>query len=65
VAGVVGGPRTHKTAGVLVPNVVAHEGPVVVASVKRDVLQATVRHRQTVAETSGGPLYGVAPRVHV
>jgi type IV secretion system protein VirD4 len=65
LAGVVGGPRTRKTAGVIVPNVAAHEGPVVVASVKRDVLQATVRHRQAVAETSGGPLYGVAPRVQV
>jgi hypothetical protein len=65
VAGVVGGPRTRKTAAVVVPNVAAHEGPVVVASAKRDVLQATVRHRQAVAETSGGPLYGVAPRVHV
>src|SRR5437764_4949409 len=31
VAGVVGGPRTSKTAGVIVPNVAAHKGPVVVA----------------------------------
>jgi hypothetical protein len=62
---VVGPPGTHKTAGVIVPNVAAHRGPVVATSVTRDVLRATARHRLALAETSGGPLYGVAPRVHV
>jgi hypothetical protein len=62
---IVGPAGSHKTAGFVVPNVAAHRGPVVAASVKRDLLQATVRHRRAVGETSGGPLYGVASRVHV
>ena len=63
--GIVGASATRKTPAVIVPNVAAHRGPVVETSVKRDVLRATVRHRRALAETSGGPLYGVAPRVHV
>lgn len=44
---VLGPPRSGKTSGVVVPNVLAARA-VVVASTKRDVLDATYRHRREV-----------------
>ncbi len=38
---VLGPPRSGKTSSIVVPNVLAADGPVVVASTKRDVLDAT------------------------
>lgn len=42
---VQGPPRSGKTTGFLVPSVLTHRGPVLVASSKPDIFQATVRHR--------------------
>ncbi len=44
---VIGPPRSGKTSGVIVPTVLAFDGPVVSASTKPDVLQATGAYRQT------------------
>lgn len=43
---VVGPPRSGKTSGVVVPNVLAAAGPVLSTSTKPDVLAATAAHRQ-------------------
>src|SRR5580658_1353693 len=42
---VLGPPRSGKTTSIVVPNVLAACGPVVVASTKRDILDATYRAR--------------------
>ncbi len=42
---VLGPPRSGKTTGKLVPSILTHRGPVVVASSKRDVFDLTVEHR--------------------
>jgi type IV secretory pathway TraG/TraD family ATPase VirD4 len=41
----LGPPRSGKTSGVIIPAVLAHEGPAVVASTKPDVARATARAR--------------------
>ena len=41
----VGPPRSGKTSGVIIPAVLAHEGPAVVTSTKPDVARATARAR--------------------
>jgi type IV secretion system protein VirD4 len=45
---VLGPPRSGKTSCIVVPNVLAANGPVVVASTKRDILDATWQSRQRV-----------------
>jgi type IV secretion system protein VirD4 len=42
---VLGPPRSGKTSSIVVPNVLAAAGPVVVASTKRDVVDATAQSR--------------------
>ena len=42
---VLGPPRSGKTRGVIIPNVAAWPGPVLVTSTRRDVLDATARWR--------------------
>lgn len=42
---VLGPPRAGKTSGVIIPTVLAHQGPAVVTSTKPDVLHATARVR--------------------
>ncbi len=42
---VLGPPRSGKTTGKLVPSILTHTGPLVVASSKPDVLAATAAHR--------------------
>lgn len=40
-----GAPRSGKTTGFLIPTVLTHRGPIVVASSKPDIFQATAAHR--------------------
>lgn len=40
----------HKTTGITIPAVLEWEGPVVVTSVKTDLLKATIRHRKDMGE---------------
>ena len=47
-----GAPRSGKTTGFLIPTVLTHRGPVVVASSKPDIFQATAAHR-----LSDGPVW--------
>lgn len=43
---VIGPPRSGKTTSIVVPNVMAAEGPVLSTSTKPDVLRATLAHRR-------------------
>ncbi|WP_159623736.1 type IV secretory system conjugative DNA transfer family protein [Ruania rhizosphaerae] len=47
-----GAPRSGKTSGFLIPTVLTHRGPIVVASSKPDIFQATAAHRR-----SDGPVW--------
>lgn len=49
---VLGPPRSGKTTSIVVPNVLAANGPVVVASTKRDILDATWEARRRVGQVA-------------
>jgi type IV secretion system protein VirD4 len=42
---VIAAPRTGKTAGIMIPAVLEHEGPLVTTSVRGDIADATLRRR--------------------
>ncbi len=51
---VIGPPRVGKTQGVLIPEAMLWDGPAVVASTKRDVIDATAASRRALADAHGG-----------
>lgn len=51
---VIGPPRVGKTQGVLIPEALLWDGAVVVASTKRDVVDATAASRRALANANGG-----------
>lgn len=70
--GIVGPPRVGKTAGLLIPQALLWDGPIVVASTKPDLIQATGDRREELAARHGGrvrlymptardPVHGLAP----
>jgi len=49
---VIAPPRAGKSSGFVVPWLLDHDGPALVLSTKRDVYQASARHRRTLGEVS-------------
>ncbi|HXM57236.1 MAG TPA: type IV secretory system conjugative DNA transfer family protein [Candidatus Dormibacteraeota bacterium] len=58
---IVGPPRVGKTAGVLIPQALFWQGPLVSTSTKPDVLRASAGRRLELARQHGGSVYVYAP----
>jgi type IV secretion system protein VirD4 len=59
--GIVGPPRVGKTSGLLIPQVLHWDGPLIVATTRGDILAATGDHRRRLAEPHGGDVYVYDP----
>lgn len=56
---VIGPPRSGKTSGLLAPTIACHPGPVVVASIRHDLVTDTSFARNRIAERFGGKVIEV------
>jgi type IV secretion system protein VirD4 len=59
--GILGPPRSGKTMGLIVPQALLWDGPLVSTSIKSDVLRATAGRRRELARRHGGEVYVYAP----
>jgi type IV secretion system protein VirD4 len=55
--GVIGPPRSGKTAGILIPQALMWAGPMISVSVREDVLMAVGDQRERIAQPHGGHVY--------
>jgi len=58
---IIGPPRVGKTSGLLIPQVLHWDGPLIVATTRGDILAATGDHRRRLAERHGGQVFVYDP----
>lgn len=59
--GVIGPPRSGKTAGILIPQAMMWAGPMISVSVREDILRSVGDQRLRIAEPYGGQVYVFDP----